>query len=66
MLLFVLPHILTSIGKFTVGEYFVMIIPYVLDAFMLAFIYHKGKYNVYTSIACHIANNILAVILVFI
>lgn len=66
IILFTLPHILTSIGKFTVGQYFLMTVPYILDAFMLALIYHKGKYNVYTSIACHIANNILAVILVFI
>lgn len=64
--LFTLPHILSSIGKMTVGDYFLMMIPYILDAFMLALIYHKGKFNVYTTILCHIVNNILAVILVFI
>lgn len=63
---FTLPHVLTSIGKFSVGDYFLMMIPYVLDAFMLAFIYHKGKFNVYTSICAHMLNNILAVILVYI
>lgn len=66
ILLFSLPHVITSIGNFSVGDYFLMCIPYVLDAFMLALIYHKGKYNVYTSIACHIANNILAIILLFV
>lgn len=66
IILFTLPHIISSIGQFSVGAYFLMIIPYVLDAFMLALVYHKGKYNIYTSIACHVLNNILAIILVFI
>ena len=66
IILFTLPHIISSIGKFSVGGYFLMMIPYVLDAFMLALIYHKGKFNIYTTMLCHIANNILAIILVFI
>ncbi len=66
IILFTFPHIISSIGKFSTGDYFLMIIPYVLDAFMLALIYHKGKFNIYTTMLCHIANNILAVILVFI
>ncbi len=66
IVLFVLPHVTTSIGKFGVGEYFLMIIPYLTSAFMLAFIYHKGKFNIYTSIICHLLNNVLAIILVFI
>ena len=66
IILFVFPHVITSIGKFSTGDYFLMLIPYVADAFMLALTYHKGKFNIYTSIICHIANNLLAVILVFI
>ena len=66
IVLFTLPHVITSIGQFSVGSYFLMIIPYVIDAFMLALIYHKGKFNIYTSTICHILNNILAIILVFI
>lgn len=66
IVLFTLPHVITSIGKFSFGNYMLMIIPYFLDAFMLALIYHKGKYNIYTSICAHMLNNILAVILLFI
>ena len=66
IIFFTFPHVITSVGKFAVGEYFLMIIPYLTSAFMLAFIYHRGKYNIYTSIVCHVLNNVLAVILVFI
>lgn len=66
IVLFTFPHIISSIGSFNALEYLLMMIPYILDAFMLAFIYHKGKFNIYTSIACHILNNILAIILVFV
>ena len=66
IVLFTFPHVISSIGKFSVGGYFLMMIPYVLDAFLLALIYHKGKFNIYTTIVCHIFNNILAIILIFI
>ena len=66
IVLFTLPHIFSSIGKFSVGTFFLMMIPYVIDAFMLALIYHKGKFNIYTTILCHMMNNILAIILLFV
>ena len=66
IVLFVFPHVITSIGKFNAGEFMLMMIPYVVDAFMLALIYHKGKYNVYVSFVCHMLNNVLAIILLFV
>lgn len=66
ILLFTLPHVLTTMGKTSFGNFTLMVIPYLLDAFLLALIYHKGKYNIYTSICAHVLNNIIAVILVFI
>ena len=41
-------------------------IPYLLDGLMLAAVYHLSKKNIYASIAAHMLNNLIAVILVFV
>lgn len=58
-LLFALPHMLSSdITNF--GNWLLQLIPYAFSGIMLAFIYHKSNYNVFTSMLVHIANNIWA------
>lgn len=63
IVLFTLPHMLTTTSN--VGIWVIQSLPYAISAFMLCFIYHKSNYNIYSSIAAHAFNNILAVILVY-
>jgi membrane protease YdiL (CAAX protease family) len=48
------------------GTWVLISIPYLIDGALLAAIYHLSKKNVYASIAAHMLNNLVAVILVFI
>ncbi len=63
-ILFALPHMLTTSTSF--GTWVLISIPYLIDGALLAAIYHLLKKNVYASIAAHMLNNLVAVILVFI
>lgn len=63
-ILFALPHMITTKASF--GTWCLIAIPYLLDGLMLAGIYHLSKKNIYASIAAHMLNNIIAVIIVFI
>lgn len=63
-ILFALPHMLTTSTSF--GNWCLIALPYLLDGFMLALIYHLSKKNIYATIIAHMLNNIVAVILVFI
>ncbi len=65
-LAFALPHMISSIGKVDFLTYILQLIPYLLCGLMLALIYHKSKFNIYVTILCHMANNIIACIQVFI
>lgn len=62
---FALPHMLST-NTSNIGIWFLQLIPYLCSGFMLAIIYHKSNYNIYTSIFAHLMNNLLAVILMFI
>lgn len=64
IILFAFPHMLTTSATF--GDWVLKSIPYLASGLMLATIYHLSGFNVYVSIMAHMANNILAVILVFI
>ncbi len=59
---FVLPHMLSTSTDF--GTWALQCIPYIVAASLLAVIYHLSDFNIYTTILCHMANNLLAVILV--
>lgn len=61
--LFTLPHVLTT-NKDNFGIWLLQCIPYAVSGFLLTFIYHKSNYNIYTSIAAHMFNNLIAVIMV--
>lgn len=63
-ILFALPHMLTTTTSF--GNWLLISIPYLLDGFLLCLIYHLSKKNIYASIAAHMINNLIAVILVFV
>lgn len=67
IVLFSLPHMLsTDISSVGVGVWLLQLVPYVASAGLLALIYHKSNYNIYTTIIIHLLNNFLAVILIFI
>lgn len=61
---FAIIHMLSGNADFL--TLFLQFIPYFLSGLMLAFIYHKSKYNIYITIICHMLNNILAIILVLV
>ena len=63
IILFVFPHMLTTTSS--VGIWFLQAIPYVVAAGLFATIYHLSGFNVYVTLLAHIANNGLALILVF-
>lgn len=63
ILLFTLPHMLSTTND--IATWLLQCIPYSLCGFMLAFIYHKSNCNIYATIMAHMANNILAVIMVY-
>ncbi len=63
-ILFALPHMLTTSKSF--GTWCLIAIPYLLDGLMLAAIYHLSKKNIYASIAAHMLNNLIAVILIYV
>ena len=60
-ILFALPHMITTKSSF--GEWCLIAIPYLLDGLMLSAVYHLSKKNIYASIAAHMLNNIVAVII---
>lgn len=64
IVLFTLPHMITTGGS--IDKWLLQAIPYAFSAGLLAMVYHVSNYNIYTSIACHMANNLLAVIMSFI
>lgn len=63
-LIFAMVHMLSSTGDFK--NWILMFIPYLISGVLLAAIYHSSKKNIYASIIAHMANNIMAVILLFI
>ena len=63
IVLFVFPHMLsTSTDALT---WFLQTIPYIVAAALFATIYHLSGFNFYVTLLAHIANNGLALILVF-
>ena len=64
IILFVLPHMLSTRGD--IGTWILQCIPYIVAAGLFATIYHLSGFNFYVTLLCHMANNILAVIIVFI
>ncbi len=65
IVLFSLPHMIST-DVDNVGIWLLQLLPYVTSAGLLALIYHKSNYNIYTTIFIHIINNLLAVVLLFI
>ena len=63
ILLFTLPHMLSTTSDIKV--WLLQCIPYATAGGLLCLVYHKGKFNIWTCIAAHILNNIVAVILVY-
>ena len=64
IVLFALPHMITTSASF--GDWALKCLPYLVSGAMLAAIYHLSGYNVYVSLMAHMANNILAIILVLV
>lgn len=62
---FTLPHVLST-DMTDIGNFIIITIPYVLSAFLLVLIYHKSNENIYITILVHMANNLLAVMLLLI
>lgn len=62
---FTLPHVITS-DYSDMSQWILITIPYFVSALLLAIIYHKSNYNIYVTIAVHIINNLIAVILIFV
>lgn len=63
IVLFVLPHMLTTSTDF--ATWILQAIPYIVAASLFATIYHLSGFNFYVTLLAHIANNGLALILVF-
>ncbi|MCR5349554.1 MAG: CPBP family intramembrane metalloprotease [Acholeplasmatales bacterium] len=62
---FTLIHMVSSdISNF--GDWVLMAIPYFVSASLFCVIYDMSKQNIYTSISAHVANNLLAAILIFV
>lgn len=61
---FALIHMLSTSTSFS--NWMLEFIPYLISALLLASIYYFGKKNIFASLIAHMANNILAVILIFI
>ena len=64
-LFFTLPHMISS-DMSNIGVWLLQCIPYAASGVLLCLVYHKSKYNVYASIGAHLANNLLASILILI
>ena len=64
IVLFTLPHMLSTTSD--INTWLLQCIPYALSAFLLAFIYDRGKHSIYSSIFVHMANNLLAVVMTYI
>lgn len=62
---FTLPHVLSS-DMADLGNWILITIPYLLSAFLLVLVYHKSNENIYVTILVHMANNLLAVMLILI
>ncbi|MCR5350706.1 MAG: CPBP family intramembrane metalloprotease [Acholeplasmatales bacterium] len=62
---FTLMHMLSTTNV-SVGIWFLMCVPYLLDTLLLCFSYYFGKKNVYASWFGHMLNNLLAIILILI
>lgn len=63
IVLFSLPHMLST-NVDNIGIWLLQLLPYVTSASLLALIYHKSNYNIYTTIIIHILNNLIAILLV--
>ena len=65
-ILFTLPHMIsTNISSVGVGIWLLQCIPYAASGLLFAVVYHKSNYNIYSSIAAHILNNLVAVIIIY-
>ena len=63
IILFVFPHMLST--STDVLTWFLQTIPYIVAASLFATIYHLSGFNFYVTLLAHVANNGLALILVF-
>ncbi|MBO5711833.1 MAG: CPBP family intramembrane metalloprotease [Acholeplasmatales bacterium] len=65
IILFTLPHMIsTDMSNMLI--WLIQCVPYALSGFLLCYIYDRSNENIYTSIAVHMLNNILACILIFV
>ncbi len=65
ILLFSLPHMLTTDFS-NPGKWFLIAIPYLISALLLAVTYHLSKKNIYATWFVHMVNNLVGFILIFI
>lgn len=63
VVLFSLPHMLSTTNV-SAGDWFLMAIPYVTSAIMLAVIYHISGKNIYASWFAHMVNNLVSFIII--
>ena len=63
--LFTLPHMIST-EMTNIWMWILQCVPYATAGGLLCLIYHKSNYNIYSSIAAHVLNNLVACILVFI
>lgn len=64
-LLFSLPHMVSTKGV-SVGDWFLLLIPYLISGVGLGLIYEYSGENIYVSMSIHLINNLVAVILIFV
>ena len=63
-LAFAIPHMLTTSFE-DPFKWLVLSTTYLLSGILLCLIYHKSKYNVYTTIVVHMVNNLISFILIY-
>ena len=61
---FAIPHMIST--STDILTWMIQALSYVISGALLCVVYHKGKFNIYTSITAHMLNNLFAVLLVFI
>jgi len=61
VLTFTLIHVLSS-DMSNMKDWLLKCIPYLVSSISFAVIYHKSDKNIYTSLSCHIFNNLIATI----
>lgn len=64
ILLFTLPHMFSS--QASIGDWFLMCIPYAFSGLLLCVVYHLSDKNIYASWFAHLVNNLIAFLLIII